>query len=480
MNLKSIKVNYFYNIILTLSNLLFPMLTFPFVARIIGPEGLGKVGFAANLAAYFITFAQVGIPVYGIREISKNRDNEEKRSKVFSELLIINAITVLIAFTIYGILFIFNSKMQSDQVLYFVAGITIFISMFSIDWVYSGLEEYKYIAIRSLLVRTIVVALIFSFIREKDDYLVYAIITAVGVIINNILNLIAAKGKVKLTFKNLNILRHRKALFALTSASIIGSIYTYMDVMLLGVIGSDIHVGYYTTSKKITGLAVAIIGSLGTVLIPRLSFYVDKKMNKEYTYLIQRSLNFIFFLAFPAIVYILIMAEEILLFFGGPEFIEAQMSLRLISLQLLFTSLATFFGFQVIIPHNDEKSIVKANLFGAISNIIINIIFIRYFYHNTASFAIMFSEMIVTVSLIILSKNYTSFKLFDSNSLVYLKGSILFGSVIFFAKLIISNNYLITILITGLLSIIIYIAYLTIKREEFIMMFLKSLKRRIK
>ena len=480
MSLKSIKVNYFYNIILTVSNLLFPMLTFPFVARIIGPEGLGKVSFANNLALYFITFAQVGIPVYGIREISKNRDNEENRSKVFSELLIINAITALIALIVYGIIFLFNSKMQSDQILYFIAGSTIFISMFSIDWLYSGLEEYKYIAIRSLLVRTVVVIFIFSFIREKDDYILYAIITAIGVVINNVFNLIAAKGKVKLTFKKINIFRHRKALFALTVATIIGSIYTYMDVMLLGVMGSDIHVGFYTTSKKITGLAVALIGSLGTVLIPRLSFYVDKKMDEEYTYLIQKSLNFIYFLAFPTVVFILIMAKEILLFFGGPDFIEAQMSLRLISLQLLFTSLATFFGFQVIIPHNDEKSIVKANLLGAISNIVLNIILIRYFYHNATSFAITFSEMIVTITLIVLSKKYISFKLFNASSLKYLKGSLLFGSIIFLTKMFIDSNYFIMLLVTGILSITIYSTYLLLKREEFIVIISESLKRRIR
>ena len=480
MSLKSIKVNYFYNIILTLSNLLFPMITFPFVARIIGPEGVGKVSFANNLALYFITFAQVGIPVYGIREISKNRDNEENRSKVFSELLIINAITVTFALMIYGAVFIFNTKMQSEQSLYFIAGFTIFISMFSIDWLYSGLEEYKYIAIRSLIVRVVIAILIFTLIKEKDDYLSYALITAIGVLINNILNLVAAKGKVKLTLKNLNLSRHRNALIALTSASIIGSIYTYMDVMLLGVIGTDIHVGYYTTSKKITGLAVALIGSLGTVLIPRLSFYIDKKMNDEYKLLIQRSLNFVYFLAFPAIVYIIIMAKEILLFFGGPEVINAQMSLRLISFQLLFTSLATFFGFQVIVPHNDEKSIVKANLLGALSNIILNIIFIRYFYHNATSFAITISEMIVTITLIALSKRYISFKLFDTNSLNYLKGSILFGLVIILVKTFILYNYFIMLLITGVLSIIIYGIYLLIKREEFTVLILVSLKGRIK
>lgn len=478
MNLKSIKVNYFYNIILTISNLIFPMVTFPFVARLIGPEGLGRVSFANNLAMYFITFAQVGIPVYGIREISKNRDNDENRSRVFSELFLINVVTVTIAIVAYGVLFIFNAKMQSDQSLYLVAGITIFISMFSIDWLYSGLEEYKYIAIRSLLVRIIIVILIFTLIKGKGDYLTYAIITALGVIINNIFNLLAARGKVKLTLRGLNFLRHRNALIALTSASIIGSIYTYMDVMLLGIIGSDINVGYYTTSKKITGIAVAIIGSLGTVLIPRLSFYIDKKMNREYTELIQRSLNFVYFLAFPAIVYIVIMSREILLFFGGNEFVEAQLSLKLISLQLLFTSLATFFGFQVIIPNNDEKSILKANLLGAIANILLNLIFVKYYFHNATSLAITISEMIVTFTLIVLSKKYSTFKLFNTNSLNYLKGSMLIGLIIIVIKVMLKYNYFVMLLITGGLAVVIYLVYLLVIRDEFAVMIVDLVKRR--
>jgi O-antigen/teichoic acid export membrane protein len=454
------------------------MITFPYVARILGPEGIGKVNFSFTVASYFIMIAQVGIPVYGIKEISKVRENKKSLNKVFSELFTINTIMTVLIVIVYSIIFLFNGKMQAENVLFMVAGISIFLSLFSIDWLYSGLEDYKFIAMRSIFVKIISIIMLFIMVHNRNDYIIYAIITVLTTVLTNVLNLFAARKKIKLTIKDLDLGRHRKPIISLSLAGLIGSVYANLDIILLGSLVGDKFVGYYSTTRKITGIMVAIIGSLGTVLIPRLSYYLDKDMKAEYNQLAQKSLNFIYFLAFPAIIYIMFMSEDILHFFGGEEFIAASTSLRIISLQILATSLATFYGFQVLLPHNDEKSMVKSNIAGALVNLILNLILIKTFYHNATSITIVLSELTVALVQIILSKSYTDFKLYNSESIKYLKGSLLLIICLIITKIFIKENYLINLVITAILSGTIYFGYLIRKNEEFSAMIIKRLFRR--
>jgi O-antigen/teichoic acid export membrane protein len=476
----SLKKNYIYNILSIISNILIPLITFPYIARILGPDVMGKISIANNLGLYFISIASVGIPVYGLKEISKNRDSFYKISKTFSELLIINLSSVIFSLIIYFFIFLNNPSMQSDQTLYLITGFTIFFSFFSIDWLFSGLEDYKYITVRSLFVKIVSLVLIFILVKDKNHYLLYSLIVFFSFLLNNILNFIFTRGKVGFTFRNLEFLKHKKALFALTLASIIGSIYAYMDVLLLGSLASDTSVGFYTTTKKIIGLVIGMIGSLGTVLVPRLSYFLANRMHKEYKDLIQTSLNFVYFLALPAIIFILIMSEEILLLFGGVNFLPANLSLRLISFQLLFTSIATLFGFQIILLYNDERALLKANLLGAVVNLLFNLFFINLLLHDATSIAITLSEMVVAVTLIIFSKKYVTLKLFSKTSLIYLEGSILVGFFLIISKTFLNFNYFIMLLITFCLSILLYCIFLIYKKDYFIISFKSFIKNLIK
>jgi O-antigen/teichoic acid export membrane protein len=481
LKLKSIKINYIFNTILTISNFIFPLITFPYVARILGPEGIGKVNFSFTVASYFIMIAQVGIPVYGIKEISKVRENKQNLSKVFSELFTINTIMTVIIVIVYSIIFLFNTRMQAENALFFVAGISVFLSLFSIDWLYSGLEEYKFIAMRSIFVKIISVIMLFILVHNKNDYIVYAIITVLVTVLTNALNIFAARKKIKFRIKNLDLKRHRKPIISLSLAGFIGSIYANLDIILLGSLTGDKYVGYYSTTRKITGLMVAVIGSLGTVLIPRLSYYLDKNMKDEYNQLAQKSLNFIYFLSFPAIIYIIFMAKDILQFFGGEAFTSASMSLGIISFQILATSLASFYGFQVLLPHNDEKSMVKANIAGALVNVVLNLLLIKTFYHNATSISIVLSEITVAFVQIRLSKPYTDFKMLNKESIKYIKGSLLLIIFLIIIKIFIKENYLINLVITSVLCGTIYFGYLLRNKEEFSTLLLKKLiRRRIK
>ncbi len=173
------------------------MITFPYISRVLEPDGVGKVNLALSIVGYFVMISQVGIPVYGIKEIAKVRDNKEKLGKIFSELFIINLIMMAISLSIYLTLFLFVEKIQNDKILFMVVGINIILNLFSIDWFYSGIEEYKYITIRSLVVRVLSIFLLFIFVKEKQDYIYYAALSVLSIGGANLANIIGLKkGKI--------------------------------------------------------------------------------------------------------------------------------------------------------------------------------------------------------------------------------------------------------------------------------------------
>lgn len=455
------------------------MITFPYISRVLEPDGVGKVNLALSIVGYFVMISQVGIPVYGIKEIAKVRDNKEKLGKIFSELFIINLIMMAISLSIYLTLFLFVEKIQNDKILFMVVGINIILNLFSIDWFYSGIEEYKYITIRSLVVRVLSIFLLFIFVKEKQDYIYYAGLNVLSVGGANIANVIGIKKYINIQFREINIKRHFKAISLLFLAGIIGSIYGNLDVILLGFMGGDVYVGYYSTNRKITSLGITFVTSLGTVLIPRVSYYLNNNLKNEYNKIMEKSINFIYFVSFPAITYIVFMSKELLILFGGEKFMPASISLSIISFQILATSLATFFGFQVILANNDEKTIMKSNITGAIVNVGINLIFIKHFLHNATSFAIVISESLVVITQIILAKKYITFKLFNRNSQKYLFGSLIMTVPILLLKNIGKENHFYSIIITFLISSLVYICCLVLIKEMFIKeLFLKIAKKR--
>lgn len=475
MKAKSLSSNYIFNTILTLSNVLFPLLTFPYISRILGPIGVGNVSYAQSIVQYFVMFAQAGLPVYGIREIAKVRDKKEELSNTFHELFILNFILVIISSIFYMLLFYNNNEMQLDAKLYVILGFSILLNLFTVDWFFGGIEEYKYIAIRGLIIRILSIVLMFLLIHDESDYIKYAALSVFSIFLANILNIYELRKHLnrKILYRKIKIAKHLKPMTLLFVASLIGSIYNNLDVILLGTLASKEYVGYYTTNRRLIQLAIVIVGSLGTVLIPRLSFYINNGLNNEYNKLAVKSINFLYFCSFPMVVYLSVMSKDILLLIGGNKFEAGSFSLSILSVQIIITSLASFFGFQVILANNNEKGIVYSNIAGAIVNIIINVTLIRRIFHDGSSIAIVVSETAVVITQLIIAKKYITFKIFTKQSLQYVYASIL--------PLIILLPYryfefsLIKIGISLFLYILIYVLFLYFKKDIFIEMILSRI-----
>ncbi|HRU39204.1 MAG TPA: flippase, partial [Candidatus Goldiibacteriota bacterium] len=344
---ESIKKNYFYNTLLNVSNILMPLITYPYVLRVIGPEGLGKANFALSIAGYFLIIAQFGVPMLGVKEIAKARDNAEKLKKVFSELFVINLVTSLLSILFYLCVIVFFEKFRQDPVLFFVAGATLAVNIASIDWLYKGLEEYGFVAVRSFALRLVYIALTFIVIRTGADYVWYAGLAVFIMLAGNIVNMAVLPRKTGITLAGLEFKKYIKPMTLVFAAAAATSVYNKLDVVILGLLSNDAAVGYYTANRRVILLVLAVTTSLTAVMVPRAAYYVGKKMDAEYRRTSERSLDFLYFASVPVIALTAVYADELLRVLGGGKFVQAALSLRILSLQILLTGIATTLASQV-------------------------------------------------------------------------------------------------------------------------------------
>ena len=248
---KSIATNAIFNVLYKLLNALFPLITATYVSRVILPEGVGKVAYAQNVVMYFTYIAALGLPTYGTREIAREKSSVRNRNRVFSELFTINFISTSLCVIAYIILINAFGGFAEDKTLHYVAGIAIILNYINVDWVYQGFEEFKYISIRSMIVKTISVVAIFIFVRKKEDFVIYALIHCLAVAGNNLFNIIHLRKFVKLDFSDVILGKHFKPLLILLSSSIAIELYTLVDTTMLGAICTKEIVGYYSNAMKL-------------------------------------------------------------------------------------------------------------------------------------------------------------------------------------------------------------------------------------
>ena len=262
---KNLKKNFIMNFIKILINLLFPLITFPYISRILLPEGIGRVAFVQSINNYFLLFINLGIPLYGIREIARVRNNGLEKSKVFSEILFLNIFTTIIGITFYFIFYQLN-MITDDREIFLIFSVVLLFNFLSVDWFFQGIEDYKYITVRTIIVKIISFIFLIIFVKEKSDICKYAIIVVFSLIGSNFFNIIRALKLVKLELKGLNIKRHLKGILIIFSMNLAISIYTNLDSVMLGSYGSKYALGIYSAASKMIHLILGIITNLSLLI----------------------------------------------------------------------------------------------------------------------------------------------------------------------------------------------------------------------
>lgn len=366
--------NVVLNIIYTLSNIIFPMVTFPYITRILSVHGVGQVYFYQSVANYATMIASLGISTYGIRAVAKVRNDENKLSKVVQELVIINLVMTIIVIALIFIMSLIIPKFRSDYNLLWINCISVVSNVVGMNWLYSGLEQYGYITKRSILFKGISIVLMIIFVHKPGDYIIYALITVFSTTGSNILNLLYSKNLVN--FKKsvrYNFKRHFKPMLILFASILAVSVYTNLDTIMLGFIRNSTEVGTFTVAVKIKTLLLSMINAVSAVLLPRLSFYINEGNLKVYTEILKKASSGILTIAIPVSVYFIFFAKESIEFISGKGYDAAILPMQIIMPILIISGFSNVVGNQVLIPNNMERYFMYAVIAGSIMDFLFNI-----------------------------------------------------------------------------------------------------------
>ena len=292
------------NAILTVSTFLFPVITFPYVARVLHSSGTGRIDFATSAVSYFAMFAQLGIPNYGVKAVAKVREDKEKLTRLVHELLIINIVMTVLVYVVFGFSINIVPRFKRDKTLFIVMSTIMFLNAIGIEWMYKGLEKYTYITTRSVFFKLIGLIAMFFMVKSESDYVIYGGITIFATAASDILNFINARKYIGLKpRKGYDLRRHYKPVLLFFSMSIATTIYTNLDKLMLGFMKDDDAVGYYGAAVKIKNILMGIVTSASMVLLPRASHFVDKGLMDEFYRILKRTMHLIVLMAIPLAVY---------------------------------------------------------------------------------------------------------------------------------------------------------------------------------
>lgn len=392
------KLNFLMNVMLTMSSFVFPLITFPYISRILLPIGTGKVSFATSIVTYFSMFAQLGIPTYGIRACARVRDSREKLTRTAQELLGINLIMSVISYVVLFILLFTVPKFRAEKNLYVILSFTIILTAIGMEWLYKALEQYTYITIRSVIFKFMALIAMFLLVHKQKDYVVYGGITIFAASASNVLNLLNAHKYIDLKpIGNYNFKRHMKPILIFFAMSCATTIYTNLDTVMLGFMSTDTDVGYYNAAVKIKVILVSIVTSLGTVLLPRASYYIQQGKLDEFRRITKKALNFVILLAMPLMLYFIYYAKEGIYFLSGNAYSGSIVPMQVIMPTLLLIGITNILGIQILVPMGREKVVLYSEIAGAIVDIIVNALLIPKYASTGAAIGTLVAEFAVLV-----------------------------------------------------------------------------------
>lgn len=392
----SIKRNFAYNVLLNLSKVIFPLITAPYISRVLEPDGIGLLNFANTYAGYFALFAVLGIPTYGIREVAKIHEDKNRLSRLVSELISVSFIATFIVTLIYVASIFLIGQLDENRMLFLVTGFLLYLAPLRIDWFYSGLEQFKYITLRTVIIRIISIVCMFVFVRTKSDLLVYVILNVGGTICGDVWNyvkLLQSGIKPKLTFVGLK--KHLSPLFLLFASSVAISIYQVLDTLMLGFMADYQQVGFYNSATHISKAVISIVGSLSAVALPKMSQCYKAKEIDRINDLVSKSFLLVSFIALPATIGLACLAPTFVPLFFGAKFSGTIIPLMILSLLIVIIGLNGIPCIQILVGLGYDRLFCYAVLVGGVSNFLLNLILIPTWGANGAAIASVCAETLV-------------------------------------------------------------------------------------
>lgn len=431
---KSIKSNYVFNLANSISQLLFPLMTFPYASRVMMADGIGQVQFFSSIISYISLFTCLGIPMYAIREVAKVRNDAAKMSTTTVEILLLHALLTILGYVAVAIICMTVSDVQTDIPLFLILSATIFFTAIGCEWFYQGIEDFKYVAIRGLVVKIISVVLLFLLVKTKEDILWYGAYSVFGILGGNIFNFIRLRkyvDKENISIHNLHPIRHLKPAIHIFAFNVITSIYLQLNTVLLGFLKDVVSVGYFTAATKFMYMTMSISSSLSSVMMPRASNLVAENKLDEFRNVIQKSYDFTIAISIPLTIGLIFTSKSGVLLLSGEGFYPAILASQIVAVNIISIGISGVLGIQILYPMGKFNIVILCTLMGAITNIIANILLIPHYGHNGTAVAFALTELVVTVTMYIIGKKYIPIQLIKRQHLNYILSGAIMGFVLF-------------------------------------------------
>ena len=449
----SVKYNFIMNFILTASGIIFPLITFPYVTRVIGMEKFGAVSFVTNVIKFTMIFAQLGIPTYGVRACARVRDDKRKLSQTVQEILFINLIMSAVVTAVFAVLIFTVPAFYNHRVMFLISISTFFLQALGMNWIFQALEQYDYITIRSLFFKVISIILMFILIHQTDDYVIYCAITVFAGFGSNIYNFIRVRKFVSLKrVEPYNLKQHFRPILILFAQSLAVSIYTSLDSVMLGFMKGDLDVGYY---------------------------YVKMQMKDDFRKTMIKAFNFTLFISIPLALFFSITSANCLLLLAGRESLPAASAMTIITLSIIPIGITNVLGIQVMTPLNNEKKVLMSVIVGAVIDFVLNLILIPFFGATGASVATLIAE----IGVLIIQVIFTSIILKSVITKVHIVKYAIIGLTASIPLFFINNMNLPHVSLNLILSVVvyagIYLGILLITKDKILLESLSTMKKRL-
>lgn len=465
---QSVKVNYILNLINTGTQMLFPLITFPYVCRVIEADGIGQINFFQSIISYISLFTCLGIPMYAIREIARDRSDVVKMNRTAMEILLLHSMLTLVGYAIVAILCLTVPQIQVNIPLFLILSLTIFFTAIGCEWFYQGIEDFKYITIRGLIIKTVSVVLLFIFVKSKTDLLYYGCYTVFGVLGGNIFNFFRLRKYIhreNIIFSELHIRRHVKPVLKVFSFSVVTSIYLQLNTVLLGFLKNALAVGYFAAATKVMQMLLTMSACLGSVMMPRASHLIAENKEDEFSRLIQKSYDFTLAIALPMTIGLIFCAPSLITALCGVKFEHSILPSQIIAPIILMVAISNVFGIQVLFPKGKINIVTLSCGIGAVADLILNLCLIPFFSYIGTSIAYLGAEVATTVSMYFIGRKYIPIIYFKKSHLTYALGCIVMAFALYGLSLL-QLPTLTILLLQGCCGVLAYFIILCICKDE--------------
>ena len=473
--MSSLKNNIVLNYINTLARIVFPLITFPYAARILLPDGIGLVNFQNSIIGYITLLSSLGIPLYAVREVARVRDNVEERNRITVEIALLSLILAAGGYVIVFAVGELVPQINAHLSLFYILSLSILFTALGVSWFYTAIEDFKFITVRGLIIRVLFVVALFLFVKSKEDLLIYGVIIVGSTVGNEFINFIHLRKFIhifKLNWSKVNIFRHLKPSFSFFVLNLSISLYVQLNPVMLGFLSDNTQVGYYTAGSKLSYIILSVVTSMATVLIPHVSNMILVHDTEKFKQLITKVYHYYMALAFPFTVGLILLSVPLTLVIFGNSFYEASYVTAITAPVIIIISITNIIGLQILYPYGKENYVTYSTIGGAVINLIVDIPLILLWGSKGAAIATVCAELAVLLIQVRIGRSYIPFKYFDDNIKLYALSTIIMGVAVYLTYGLFNKLYF-QLLVPACVGVAVYTFILYYKKDEILFSILR-------